>query len=153
MLVTLASKCRDPKIEELLKFAEPPLLRYRLYDAWKLFHAPKQLRTRLEKSKQRLQRQVARIYRARNLLVHEGREVPHIVPLLDNLQNFLSMLVQRLIHETKRNKTNDWGVRHCIEYWNGRMNHTLDGLKEDPASLTTRDFLEKGNRIHLWSDN
>ncbi|MCC9654905.1 hypothetical protein [Rhodopirellula halodulae] len=152
MLVTLTSKCRDPKIDELLKFAEHPLLRYRLYDAWKLFHDPKQLRARLEASKQRLEWQVARIYRARNLLVHEGREVPHIVPLLDNLQNYLSMLVQRLIHETKRNKTNEWGVRHCIEYWKGRMNHTLDGLKEDPASLTTRDFLEKGNRVYLWSD-
>ncbi|KAA1258367.1 hypothetical protein LF1_08860 [Rubripirellula obstinata] len=152
MLVALTSKCRDPKIADLLRFADHPLLRFRLYDTWKIFHDPKQLRSRLETSKQRLEWQVARIYRARNLLVHEGREVPHIVPLLDNLQNYLSMLVQRLIHETKRNATNEWGVRHCIEYWKGRMHHSLDGLKENPSSLTTRDFLEKGQRIQLWND-
>ncbi len=152
MLVALTSKCRDPKIAELLQFADHPLLRFRLYDTWKIFHDPKRLRDRLISSQSRLHWQLARIYRARNLLVHEGREVPHIVPLLDNLQNYLSMLVQRLIHETKRKSHSHWDVRHCIEYWNGRMLHVTNGLKDNPASLTTRDFLERGDSIGLWPD-
>ena len=152
MLVTLSSKCNDPKIKDLLHFADHPLLRYRLFDTWKLFHDPKYLRERLIQSQDRLGWQLARIYRARNLLVHEGQEVRHIVPLLDNLQNYLSMLVQRLVHETKRKSHHEWDVRHCIEYWNGRMSHVLNGLKEEPSRLTTRGFLEKCDRIPLWQD-
>lgn len=153
MLATLSSKCKDPKIEELLQFADHPLLRYRLFDVWKLFHDPRYLRERLMQSRERLGWQLARIYRARNLLVHEGQEVSHIVPLLDNLQNYLSMLVQRLIHETKRKSHDEWDVRHCIEYWNGRMSHALNGLKDEPSRLTTRDFLEGCDRIPLWQDD
>ena len=137
-------------IEDLLKFAEHPLMRHRIHRTWKSYHDPKALKARLEASKQRLEWQIARIYRARNLLVHQGEEVLHIVPLLDNLQNYLSMLVQRMIHELKKHP--GWTVRNLIEFWNGRMNHALRCLNECPSALTTRDFLERGKTVQLWQD-
>lgn len=148
MLVTLTSPNRHPNIMELLRFADHPLLRFRIYTTWERFHDPKTLLARLEASRQRLQWQLARIYRARNLLVHEGEEVDFIDPLLDNLQNYLSMLVQRILHELKTHP--QWGVRELIEFWRGRMNHSLNSLKVSPSILTARDFLEVGDPLPLW---
>ncbi len=148
MLSTLTAKSGDKKITDLLGFVEHPLLRHRIYRTWEIYHNPRTLKSRLLASKQRLEWQLARIYRARNLLVHQGEEVRYIVPLLDNLQNYLSMLVQRMIHELKRHP--EWSVRNLIEYWKGRMDHSLRCLDECPTSLATSDFLESGRNKQLW---
>ncbi len=148
MLCTLTSPKDDPKIRDLLGFAEHPLMRFHILSTWKTFHSPKVLRTKLLGSKLRVEWQLARIYRARNLLVHEGLEVPHIVPLLDNLQNYSSMLVQRLVHELKTHS--DWNVRHSIAYWNSRMNHVIESLERCPECLTAKDFLETKDSTQVW---
>jgi hypothetical protein len=148
MLVSLSSPKDDPKIAGLLKFANHPLLRNHINSTWKIFHEPRDLRARICDSKQRLDWQLARIYRARNLLVHDGIEVPHIVPLLDNLQNYASMLVQRLVHELKENE--HWTVRHAIEYWISRMTHVENSLKASPHCLTVGDFLETNETTKLY---
>ena len=148
MLLTLTSPCNDRKIVELLKFAQHPLLRHHLYTTWKRFHDPKHLLDDLNASKLRLEWQLARIYRARNQLVHEGKEVTHIVPLLDNLQNYVSTLVQRLVHELKNHE--GWDVRHAMEYWKNRMQHVFDCLKDHPPSLKLNDFLEIPNEDQIW---
>ena len=97
MLKTLAAAKNSQPICDLLKFAEHPLLRHRIYRSWEIIHDPKKLLATLVLSKKRLEWHIARIYRARNLLVHQGVESPFLVPLLDNLQNYISMAVQRLI--------------------------------------------------------
>ena len=148
MLCTLASPEGDQKILDLLAFAKHPLSRFHILSTWKIFHSPKDLRTKLVGSKLHVEWQLARIYRARNLLVHEGLEVPHIVPLLDNLQNYSSMLVQRLVHELKTHS--DWNVRHSIAYWNGRMNHVIESLDRCPESLNVKDFLETDEVTQIW---
>lgn len=141
MLIALASPENDPKIADLLAAIEHPHLRWKLHHAWSVFHSRRLLKTRLTDSKERLEWHLARIYRARNMLVHEGIETPFIVPLLDNLQNYLSTLTQRLIHELQEHP--DWTIRQVLEYWNGRMNHILTGLStENVQQLVTSDFLE-----------
>jgi hypothetical protein len=149
MLGTLSAPLNSEPIRDLLKFAEHPLLRYRIYRSWETLHDPKKTLAMLMYSKKRLEWHIARIYRARNLLVHQGVESPFLVPLLDNLQNYVSMAVQRLIHELKTHPT--WDVRHGIEYWMGKMEHILSSLKQEPNVLTIKDFIddEKGGRI--WS--
>jgi len=149
MLVTLTSECNGRKMLDLLGFADHPLLRFRLYETWETLHDPRKLSSRLKASKQRLEWQIARIYRARNRLVHDGEEVRFTVPLLDNLQNYLSMLVQRIIHELKRHP--NWSLRHLIEYWNGRMSHAIDCLDKCPSAINCRDFLERGDATPLWT--
>ena len=90
--------------------------------------------------KKRVEWHIARIYRVRNLLVHQGVESPFLVPLLDNLQNYISMAVQRLIHELKIHP--EWNVRHAIEYWKGKMEHIQISLGRDPSVLTVGDFID-----------
>lgn len=151
MMKALASAENSKSISDLLTFAQHPLLRYRIYRAWQAFHDPKSLQSLLRRSKQRLEWHIARIYRARNLLIHQGEESPFLVPLLDNLQNYLSMAVQQLIHEQKIHPT--WDVRHVIEFWNGRMLHLLGSLERCPEVLTVDDFIYGNSREVLWSSS
>ncbi len=149
MLRTLASPVNSQPICDLLKFAEHPLLRYRIFRLWETFHEPRKLRQRLMRSKERIEWHIARIYRARNLLVHNGHETPFLVPLLDNLQNYLSMAVQRLIHELKQHPK--WDVRHVTEYWNGKMLYFLNSLERNPRVLVVDDFIEDGSSQGIWA--
>jgi len=147
MLKTLAAPENSRPICDLLRFAEHPLLRYRIYRSWETIHDPKKLSAMLALSKRRIEWHISRIYRARNLLVHQGVESPFLVPLLDNLQNYISMAVQRLIHELKMHP--EWNVRHAIEYWKGKMEHILRSLDRHPSVLTVDDFIDgkKGERV------
>ncbi len=149
MLYTLASPKDDPKIRDPVAFAEHPLVRFHIFSTWKTFRSPKDLRSKLLASKAACwMGNLLEYTAARNLLVHEGLEVPHIVPLLDNLQNYTSMLVQRLVHELKTHS--DWNVRHSIAYWNSRMNHVIESLARCPECLTAKDFLETDESTHIW---
>ena len=148
MLKTLADPMNSQPISDLLGFAEHPLLRYRIHRSWESIHDPKNLLKMLAISKKRLEWHIARIYRVRNLLVHQGVESPFLVPLLDNLQNYVSMAVQRLIHELKTHP--EWTVRHAVEYWKGRMEHILKSLKRHPSVLTVSDFIDGEKGEQLW---
>lgn len=148
MLKTLAAPENSQPICDLLRFAEHPLLRYRIYRSWETIHNPKKLSAMLAFSKKRLEWHIARIYRARNLLVHQGVESPFLVPLLDNLQNYISMAVQRLIHELKMHP--EWNVRHAIEYWKGKMEHILKSLDRHPSVLTVDDFIDGKKGEKIW---
>lgn len=148
MLRTLTAPKNSAPICDLLKFAEHPLLRYRIYRSWGAFHDPMKLWTILDSSKRFLEWHLARIYRERNSLVHQGIESPYLVPLLDNLQNYISMAVQRLIHELKNHPS--WDVRHGMEYWKGKMQHILNSLKANPRVLTTEDFIDGSKPERLW---
>lgn len=151
MLAVVCSPRDNEKITGLLKFAKHPLLRFRIFQTWCRYHEPKRMKDTLEHSRQRLDWQIARIYRGRNLLVHEGIQVPFIVPLLDNLQNYLSMLSQRLIHELKKHPK--WTIRDVAEYWNGRMQHQMLILAASPHLLTAADFLEDVDESVLWPES
>ena len=142
MFIAISSPKNDPKIVELFGAIKCPLLRWRIYQLWRKYHSPRNLLSQLEESKQRLEWHLSRIYRTRNLLVHEGVEAPFIAPLLDNLQNYLSTLVQRLVHELQHHP--DWNIRQVVEHWHGRMNYIFESLNDtNPERLLTNNFLEE----------
>ena len=142
LLITLASREKSAAISGLLAAVKQPLLRWKVNECWNVFNNPKSLLKRLKQSQQSLEWHLSRIYRARNMLVHEGVETPHTTPLLDNLQHYLSTLVQRLIHELETEP--DWSIRQVVEYWNARKNHLFVELQEgDGSSMLTDDFLEQ----------
>lgn len=149
MMRTLSSPANSEPICGLLKFAQHPLLRFQLWCAWEVFHNPKSMRAMLSRVQQYLEWHIARIYRARNLLIHQGEESPFLVPLLDNLQTYLSMAVQRLIHELKTHPS--WDIRHVIEYWNGRMLHITSFLERCPSELAFDDFIDSKSVERVWA--
>lgn len=138
-MVTLCRPPHHDHICELLRFAAShPLLLYRLYELWGELHDPKTLHGCLSGSYRRIEWQLRRIYRARNLLVDQGVEGPMLGSLLDNLQYYTAFSIQRIIHGMKFGS--NWGVRESIAYWSAKYRDVMSKLAERPCDLRVSDF-------------
>lgn len=153
MMITLCRENEHPHIRQLLSFcSRHPLLLFRIHRLWKELHQPKHLRKALISSQNRLYWQLTRIYRARNLLVHDGEQVPHLRFLLDNLQYYSSVVIQRVIHGMKLGS--NWGVREASTYWNAKSEYVIDSLNHAPEQLHVSDFFpmeQHENAPLLWT--
>lgn len=139
LILTLSKPKDHPDIVALLNFAAwHPLLVNRIYTLWQTFSDPKVLSKALRLSHQRLDWHLHRIYRARNLIVHEGVDVPTVGFLLDNLHYYFSITLARILHGMVDHA--DWGIRECIAHWNARSGYTLAMLEANPSCLTVGDF-------------
>jgi hypothetical protein len=78
-----------------------PLLLNRLFSVWKEFHDPRALAASIARSKTRVEWQIARIYRARNLLVHRGEQSPYTWRLLRNAHYYVSSAISRVLHDLR----------------------------------------------------
>jgi hypothetical protein len=105
-----------------------PLLLNRLFSVWKDFHDPRALATSIARSKTRVEWQVARIYRARNLLVHRGEQSPYTWRLLRNAHYYVSTAISRVLHDL-RDKSN-WTVDTSLVYQGQRYSHLHDQLQK-----------------------
>lgn len=139
MLLTLCKPKDHPDIVQLLNFtSKHPLLVYRLYRLWGEFSDATKLQRSLARSRRRIEWQLWRIYRARNLLVHDGQDIPLLNPLLDQLRYYSSVVLQRIIHGMKFGS--DWGVRESLAYWNAKSEFVLSALSDDHKKLRVSDF-------------
>lgn len=143
VLALLTEPEKSPGITSLLTaVGSHPLLVYRINTAWKLFHDPKQLHGNLAKSTKRLSWHLWRIYRARNLLVHQGIESDCLPQLANHLQQYLSWTLSRLLHGLTFGP--NWTARDSWNFWKSKSDHLLDTLSNEPQLLTLEDiFPEK----------
>mgnify|MGYP001001387558 FL=1 len=152
MMLTLCRPKHHQDIEQLLAFCgQHPLLVFRVFRLWQQLHNPKVLRQTLSLSRERIEWQLWRIYRARNLLIHDGVEVPFLGTLLDNLQYYTSLVIQRIIHGMKIDP--QWGVRESLEYWNLKSQFILDSMQKKADVLRVSDFFPfeaSGDAPHVW---
>ena len=79
------------------------LLRNRFYRLDELMSNPSNLLERLKRHKQRLQQQIDRIYRTRNLIVHAGDTPFYIDTLIENLHFYYDTLVKQLLYDNTEN--------------------------------------------------
>jgi hypothetical protein len=105
-----------------------PLLLYRLFSVWKDFHDPRALATSIARSKTRVEWQVARIYRARNLLVHRGEQSRYTWRLLRNAHYYVSTAISRVLHDLRDQP--DWTVDTSLVYQGQRYAHLHDQLQK-----------------------
>lgn len=152
LIVTLCRPENHPDILALLGFAgSHPLLVNRIYTLWQTFSAPGILSKALRLSQERVDWHLHRIYRARNLIVHEGMDVPTVGFLLDNLHYYFSITLSRILHGMVDHA--DWGIRECITYWNNRSRYLVGMLEDDPEHLTVGDFFvspHSSKDVLLW---
>jgi len=138
-ILTLLTEKRDsPGIVSLLNAVSGhPLLLYRINKAWELFHDPKSLHANLVTSSKRLTCHLWRIYRARNLLVHQGVEPECLPQLANHLQQYLSWTLSRLLHGLafKAESTS----RDSLHLWQSKSEHLLASLKSRPEVLVLGD--------------
>ena len=130
---------------QLLRYAhEHPLLCFRVYTLWQEFHEPGDLAKKLMESHQRVGWQLNRIYRARNLVVHDGIEPATLGFLLDNLQYYFSITISRILHGLQLNST--WGVPEAAALWRARNSYVREMLDARPSALRLSDFFAGDRR-------
>jgi hypothetical protein len=138
-MLALTKPENHPHLVDLFKFAAPhPLLCNRVKMLWSSLSNPAGLAAELALSKQRLEWHLARIYRARNLIVHYGVEAPHMAILLDHLHFYFSITLSRILHGLRMNAT--WRPEDSVTHWVAKSAYVLDGLKEFPKRLRVADF-------------
>ncbi len=124
-----------------------PLLRFRIYDAWRDFHDPKLVKRNLLASEQRLLWHLERIYRSRNLTVHKGMTPQFVPELVDRAQHYFTRCVSRVLDDLSKHPT--WTVSMALEQHRQRFHfvitHLGGGPQEVPAKFlfpSDEEFLE-----------
>lgn len=79
------------------KFKDFHLLRDRFEYFRMLLSSPRNVITALDSHGQRLEWQIRRIYRARNIIVHSGKVPPHTQPLIEHTHDYLDAVLFRLV--------------------------------------------------------
>ena len=118
--------------------AQHPLLLYRVNEAWKIFHDPVKLQKDLKRSSEGLSWHLWRIYRARNLLVHQGVEHDCLPQLSNHLQQYFSWTLSRILHGLTLG--NQWSARDSWYYWKSKSDHVVESLGRDPRCLLMEDM-------------
>ena len=134
ILKAITGPSRNPAIMEAFRtFSKSPLLMHRLLRAWDECNSPNELKKTLLLSRKRIQWQVMRFYRARNLLVHYG-EVDHLaMRLLENAQYYLSTCVARVLNDLSEHP--EWEVNTSLEYHRHRFESLSDRLQAKSHSI------------------
>lgn len=137
--------------DNLLKVvSKHPLLCNRIYTAGEDFKTSGSVKTFLENHKKSTERQLRRIYRARNLLVHRGIAVPQLQYLYKNLNYYYSVTFSKVIHDLQDHP--HWSVDHSYEHRRQEFEFFSHQLSSSPSPLTVADVLprEEGSAELLW---
>jgi len=77
-----------------------PLLRFRVYELSETFSSPKNIQNRIELHQQKVEWQLRRIYRTRNLIVHSGRSLTYIDALIENSHDYLDQALNAVVEKS-----------------------------------------------------
>ena len=83
-----------------------PILKYRLSKYEKLFKDPSQYKKYYERHSQRIRQQTMRIYRTRNMIVHDGSHSVYIELIIQNLHFYLDTLIDTIYASQKQGYKN-----------------------------------------------
>lgn len=87
------------------KFRDFHLLRDRFEYFKILLSSPKNVVAALDAHRQRLEWQIRRIYRARNIIVHSGKVPPYTQPLIEHTHDYLDTILSRLVELASKPKS------------------------------------------------
>ena len=139
----LAALCKPenhPDITSLLRFASAnPLLCNRLFTAWKIFSDPAALAGKLAAARKTMEWHFARIYRARNLIIHQGVDIPHLPWFLDHLHYYFAAACGRVLDALKANP--NWGIDEALASWKNKCEYLLHGLSHHPQAMKISDLI------------
>lgn len=83
--------------------APNPLLRFRVFSIFKKLSTAPAIRDTLAAHRHRVEWQIQRIYRSRNLILHAGETLPYLGSLIENVHSYLDRMLDLVRHalETK----------------------------------------------------
>ncbi len=82
-----------------------PLLQERISYYSNTLYNPKAVNSFLEKHAIRVKWQIMRIYRNRNLIIHNGDSMPYLNLLIENLHSYVDEFIEYVIHSVKNGHT------------------------------------------------
>ena len=91
----------------LSQLADFPLLKERICYYNKVLKTKKDIFEFVSKHTQRLEWQIMRIYRNRNLVIHNGRSMPYLSLLIENLHSYIDEFLNFIIDGFVSNKNKD----------------------------------------------
>lgn len=151
---TLRLLCRPKDHEDCGKITRAvgeENLRNRLFELWRELHDPAELARSLDASHRRVTQQLARIYRARNLVVHRGEEPGRLGDSLDNLEYYAVTGVGVLIESA--DKYGELPSEHLVEVYAESYSELVHRIKDKSETVTDSDLLlDRGRRkpVLLW---
>jgi hypothetical protein len=95
-LVTL-SEYDEFRREFYSRLDDFPLLRYRIFSLHERMKGPDKIKAMLNLHKKKLEWQIRRIYRTRNLMVHSGRTPSFVDTLIENSHDYLDQVLSRIM--------------------------------------------------------
>lgn len=121
------------------KFSDFHLLRDRFNYFEQLLSSPKNVVAALDAHKQRLEWQIRRIYRARNIIVHSGKVPTYTQPLIEHTHDYLDTILSRLVELASRPKA-IYSVAQGFKFVEYRYNTyyknlSVKGLNFDSANI------------------
>lgn len=121
------------------------LLNDRLRHFNKLFLSKKEMANTIITHTERLQWQIRRIYRARNLIVHTGNTPSYTATLIEHIHSYLDIILETLIQLSSKNKINSvgQGFQYIELMYSDYLNYI--GIKKTKDNKFKIEVLENNN--------
>lgn len=131
-----------PLREELYsKFADYSLLRNRVFNLSELLGNADKLSAKIKEHQTKVEWQIRRIYRTRNLIVHSGKTPPYSNVLIENIHTYLDLLLETIFNYSM-NDENVLTIEQSVELAKLRYEKYLKLLSESKGNIT-RDTIKK----------
>ena len=111
-----------------------PLLRERIDYYYNTLGTPAKVHAFVEKHADRVRWQIMRIYRNRNLIIHNGRKMPYLPLLIENLHSYVDDFITYIIHSMAKGKDinamcQELFVKECK--WNSTLLRNKEAITEE----------------------
>jgi len=145
-LLALCGQEGNDRIMALLRVSAPqPLVLNRLFRTWQEFHEPETVHSRLKSSWRRVEWQLMRIYRARNLVVHQGRGYRNLELLLRHAEQYFTTTLTRILHDLV--EAPQASLEQVLAGTHVEHDVLLHLLSTRPTSVRVRDYIRSA-RVH-----
>ena len=105
----------------------------------KSLYSPKAVNCFLEKHAVRVKWQIMRIYRNRNLIIHNGQSMPYLNLLIENLHAYVDDFIEYVIYSIKKGHTIE---SMCQELYIKECNWNIQFSQNKSKSLNS-ELVEK----------
>lgn len=125
---------RDRRLTMLTECDDFPLLKERIVYYSSALGTPAKVHSFVEKHAERVRWQIMRIYRNRNLIIHNARKMPYLSLLIENLHSYVDDFISYTIHNMAKGKDingmcQELFVKECR--WNADFPRKKEAISSD----------------------
>jgi hypothetical protein len=111
-----------------------PLLKERIVYYSNTLNSPKSIYSFVEKHANRVQWQIMRIYRNRNLIIHNGESMPYLNLLIENLHSYVDEFIEYVFNSVSNGNTiesmcQELFIKEC--QWNAKFSKNKGGMDSE----------------------